>query len=59
MTHAATDPTKKHRHDIGAPDHGPAAGAEVTRGIQGLLLCAIALTVMLVGYLGLAVAGLI
>lgn len=51
------DPTKKHRHDIGAPDHGPAAGADVTRAIQGVLLCTIILTIVLVGYVGLAATG--
>jgi len=38
----AGDPRKKHRHDVGLPDHGPVATEGVTRGIQGLLLLLIA-----------------
>lgn len=34
----APDPTKKHRHDVGMPDHGPVSTEQLTRGIQGFLL---------------------
>ena len=37
------DPTKKHRHDIGAVDHGALSDEETTRSLQVLLgLCIVA-----------------
>jgi hypothetical protein len=44
------DPTKRHRHDVGAVDHGPRATAAITRGVQGVLGLAIAGTLGLVIY---------
>jgi hypothetical protein len=41
------DPAQKHRHDVGAPDHGPRATEQATRAIQGLL----GLTIILTGAL--------
>lgn len=35
--HEAKDPEKKHRHDIGCPDHGPIATEGTTRNIQVVL----------------------
>ncbi|HEU5059326.1 MAG TPA: hypothetical protein VFU21_22490 [Kofleriaceae bacterium] len=46
----AGDPRKKHRHDVGMPDHGPVSTERVTRGIQGLLLLLIAAAGALVIY---------
>ena len=46
----ALDPTKKHRHDIGMPDHGALATETITRGIQGLLIVLIAASAILVLY---------
>ena len=44
-THTAGgDPRKKHRHDVGLPDHGPVSTEQLTRSIQGLLLLLIAAT---------------
>ena len=40
MSKTGKDPTKKHRHDIGAVDHGPVATDQTTRAIQVILgLC--------------------
>jgi len=47
---AGGDPKKKHRHDVGMPDHGPVSTEGVTRGIQGLLLLLIAAAGALVVY---------
>jgi hypothetical protein len=44
------DPRQKHRHDVGAPDHGPRHTGGETRSIQGLLGLAIILTGVLVIY---------
>lgn len=33
----AKDPEKKHRHDIGSPDHGPISDELRTRNIQVVL----------------------
>ena len=44
------DPAQKHRHDVGAPDHGPRKTEAVTRSIQGLLGLAIILTGALLIY---------
>jgi len=44
------DPTKRHRHDVGAVDHGPESTEGITRGIQGVLGLAILATVGLVVY---------
>lgn len=46
----AGDPKKKHRHDVGLPDHGPVSTERVTRAIQGLLLLLIAAAGALVVY---------
>jgi hypothetical protein len=32
------DPRKKHRHDVGLPDHGAVTTETVTRSVQGLLI---------------------
>ncbi|ACY18860.1 hypothetical protein [Haliangium ochraceum] len=38
MSHqAGNDPEKKHRHDIGEPDHGTVSDAATTRTIQIIL----------------------
>ena len=44
------DPRKKHRHDVGAPDHGPVSTEPLTRSIQSLLLLLIAASVALTVY---------
>ncbi len=44
------DPRKKHRHDVGLPDHGPVSTERVTRSLQGLLLLLIAAAGALVVY---------
>lgn len=44
---AGRDPTKKHRHDIGLPDHGAVSSEGVTRAIQGVLLLLIAASALL------------
>jgi hypothetical protein len=44
------DPKKKHRHDVGAPDHGPVSTDPLTRSIQGLLLLLIAASLALAVY---------
>jgi hypothetical protein len=44
------DPRKKHRHDVGLPDHGPVSTERVTRALQGLLLLLIAAAGALVLY---------
>lgn len=44
------DPTKKHRHDIGAVDHGPVSTESTTRAIQALLGIWIVLSAALVVY---------
>jgi hypothetical protein len=49
------DPRKKHRHDVGLPDHGAVATERVTRAIQGLMLLLIAAALALTIY-GLALA---
>jgi hypothetical protein len=41
---------RKHRHDLGHEDHGPALAAGTTRAIQILLGLWIALTMVLVVY---------
>lgn len=46
----ALDPDKKHRHDIGCPDHGPISDEPKTRNIQIVLGLWIAGTVLLTGY---------
>ena len=42
VSERGTDPDKKHRHDIGHPDHGAVATEGITRAIQGLLILLIA-----------------
>jgi hypothetical protein len=42
------DPSLKHRHDVGAPDHGAISTEAVTLGIQGVLALAIIATAILV-----------
>lgn len=44
------DPAKRHRHDVGAVDHGPKATEAITRGIQGVLGLVIIATLGLFGY---------
>lgn len=44
------DPRKKHRHDVGLPDHGPVSTEQITRSIQGLLVLLIAATGVLAVY---------
>jgi hypothetical protein len=46
----AQDPRKKHRHDIGLPDHGPVTTETVTRSIQGLLILLIVASAALTVY---------
>lgn len=46
----AGDPKKKHRHDVGMPDHGPVSTEGLTRAIQGFLLLLLAATGALVIY---------
>lgn len=49
VEHEWGDPTKKHRHDIGRPDHGAVAVEPVTRTIQVLLgLCIVASAALMV-----------
>jgi hypothetical protein len=43
-------PRRKHRHDLGHEDHGPALAAGTTRAIQILLGLWIAATLLLVVY---------
>jgi hypothetical protein len=47
---AGHDPRKKHRHDVGLPDHGAVSTEGVTRAIQGVLLLLIAGSAALVVY---------
>ncbi|HWM85941.1 MAG TPA: hypothetical protein VNO33_08880 [Kofleriaceae bacterium] len=47
---AGRDPKKKHRHDVGQPDHGAVSTEGMTRSIQGLLLLLIAGSAALVVY---------
>lgn len=60
MSKTGKDPTKKHRHDIGAVDHGPTASEETTRAIQVILgLCvasSAALTIYALAHIGLAIS---
>ena len=44
------DPKKKHRHDVGMPDHGPVSTEPMTRAIQGFLLLLLAATGALTFY---------
>ena len=44
------DPKRKHRHDVGAPDHGPVSTEPLTRSIQSLLLLLIAASAALAVY---------
>ena len=46
----ARDPEKKHRHDIGCPDHGPISDEPRTRNIQVVLGLWIAGSLALVIY---------
>ncbi|MCG8418699.1 MAG: hypothetical protein MJE77_12240 [Proteobacteria bacterium] len=50
MSKPAKDPTKKHRHDIGAVDHGPSSTHETTRNIQVMLGIWIVLSAALAVY---------
>jgi hypothetical protein len=50
VEHEWGDPTKKHRHDIGRPDHGAVATESVTRTIQALLGLIIVASAALVIY---------
>lgn len=48
------DPNKKHRHDIGAVDHGPTATGSTTRSIQLVMATAILLSIALLVWAMLA-----
>ena len=48
--HQAKDPAKKHRHDIGSPDHGTVSDEGTTRNIQVVLGIWIAASVALTLY---------
>jgi hypothetical protein len=48
--HQAKDPQKKHRHDIGCPDHGTVSDEGTTRNIQVVLGIWIAASVALTLY---------
>jgi hypothetical protein len=50
VSDGAHDPRKKHRHDVGLPDHGPVSTDGVTRALQGLLLLLIAASAALAVY---------
>jgi hypothetical protein len=50
VSDAGRDPKKKHRHDIGMPDHGAISTEGMTRAIQGLMLLLIAGSCLLVVY---------
>lgn len=57
MTDSAhNDPEKKHRHDVGDPDHGAASTEPMTRAIQFVLGGAILGTAVLLVWT-LAIAG--
>jgi hypothetical protein len=53
---AGRDPRKKHRHDIGLPDHDAVSTEGVTRAIQGVLLLLIAGSAALAAYAGVLAA---
>ena len=57
MASAGGDPRKKHRHDVGHPDHGPVTTEPVTRAIQALLLVLIAGVCALAAYALVLAAG--
>lgn len=42
------EPRKKHRHDLGHEDHGPAIAAGTTRAVQTILGMWISVTFLLV-----------
>ena len=44
---AGREPNKKHRHDVGLPDHGAVSTEGITRALQGLMLLLIAGTAVL------------
>ena len=48
--HQGKDPEKKHRHDIGSPDHGTVSDQGTTRNIQVVLGIWIAASVALMLY---------
>ena len=48
------DPNKKHRHDVGAVDHGPTSTERTTKAIQVVMGTSIALTIALLIYAMLA-----
>jgi hypothetical protein len=48
------DPKKKHRHDVGAVDHGPTSTERTTRAIQLVMGLAILLSAALLVYALLA-----
>ena len=60
MSKSEKDPSKKHRHDIGAVDHGPSSKAETTRAIQVILgMCIVssaALTIYALTHVAFAIA---
>ena len=50
MSNPEKDPNKKHRHDVGAVDHGALSAEETTRSIQVILGLCIASCIALVIY---------
>lgn len=50
MSNPDKDPNKKHRHDVGAVDHGAISAEETTRSIQVILGLCIASSIALVIY---------
>lgn len=60
MAHAdGKDPTKKHRHDIGAVDHGAEQTEGVTKTLQVILGLCIAATAGLTVYAVVLAAGVL
>ncbi len=51
---AELDPNKKHRHDIGAVDHGPESTERTTRSIQVVMATAILFSIALLFWAMLA-----
>lgn len=57
MTTEGKDPTKKHRHDVGAIDHEPQTSLGTTRGLQVILGGCILFTAVLLVYAGVVAGG--
>ena len=60
MSSIEKDPSKKHRHDIGAVDHGPTSTQATTRAIQVVLgaciLASTALAIYALAHVGFGIA---